>query len=305
MPGALRRLALLCCCLLRRVVLLDCERSRFCLPSLPDSSHLPSPRCLACRPGHPAREQQLGKPRGGAADAAAPADDADGADAPGTGSSGGSVSDLTFGPLNTLAWEDKVCWYGADAGESEHETDEEPAATEPDWGQPDAADGGYGDQQLADGQATWGQVEQQQPEQQQFAQADIAAMFQQQPVEQQALGVAQFGGGLPLVFNPPAAGPGASAALPMLSMVQQQHQLQHQPGQLGFSDEMPGLTSAAAAETAARAAADSDDEEFMALPRAPLLRLELQRLMPAGGEDGSERALRPAPDMLPGGSRRE
>jgi hypothetical protein len=67
-------------------------------------------------------------------------------------------------------------------------------------------------------------------------------------------------------------------------------------------EELPGLTSVTAAEAEARAAAESDEEEFWALPTAPLLRLELQPLANGGhmGEPEARRPLPQAPDMLPG-----
>ena len=71
-------------------------------------------------------------------------------------------------------------------------------------------------------------------------------------------------------------------------------QVEQQPG---GGEELPGLTSMAAAEAEARAAAESDEEEYWALPTAPLLRLEYQQQL---ADEEGRRPLRPAPDMLAG-----
>lgn len=167
----------------------------------------------------------------------------------------------------------------------------------------------------------WGQqqqLDQAQQETQPALHADIAAMFAQQTAQppqlaqqNQALAATHFENGLPMVFMP--TGPDAAPLL------QQQQQPTSEWGQRqagvaawpqsgaqaagmgpSFAEppaELPGLTSTSAEEMAARAAAESDEEEYLTLPTAPLLRLELLSL--AAGDDGRKR-LQPAPDMLPG-----
>lgn len=273
---------------------------------------------LACRggqapqqlPGAPA-EPAAGEHEDAAAGAAAAAGDSD-ASLP---------ADTTFAPVNTLPWEERICWEGArqqpagGGGESEHETDDEgsgPAQPAPlreqqvQWAHP-AADGA--DQQLGeDGESDGDGAEQQQQWDQAgqegyAAPADIAAVFGAAPASQQQQGSMQFenglpvvlgggGGGLPLVQPQGGAGAGAGAGVPAWQ----------QP----LGGELPGLTSVTAAEMEARAAAESDEEEYWSLPSAPLLRLEQlyayqrRQAAEAGGDGGERRPLLPAPDMLPG-----
>ena len=258
----------------------------------------------------------------------------------GAASGAAGFADSLFLPVNTLAWEERICWQGAVkpgdgggvAGESQHGTDDEEAAMA------GMAAEGAGEGTVAAEQ--WDQRQQQQGQPQYGGQDDIAAMFQQQQQqhqleqqqllhqreldqqEQQRMAATQFGDGLPVVFMPAAAaGANGGASLPMVQHQQhEQLQSQHglgawqppqQPGAgatsaAGFAaaatEELPGLSSVTAAEAEARAAAESDEEEFWALPTAPLLRLELQSLANGGhmGEPEARRPLPQAPDMLPG-----
>lgn len=156
-----------------------------------------------------------------------------------------------------------------------------------------------------------------------MAQPDIAAMFAQQPpvAQQPGLGGMPFENGLPMNGVPlmPGGTDPAAALQP-----QSGHWVQQQPTLGGWPEqqlgqqfgafvaapmpaadlpaELPGLSGASAAELEARAAAESDEEDYFTLPTAPLLRLELLALSAKEGEDDAQelRRLPAAPDMLPG-----
>lgn len=264
-----------------------------------------------------------------------------------------SLLATAFAPVNTLTWEDRVCWQGAPTGaESEHETDDEqeaagtaaaaprlPAEGEAAWGQAEqqqVADGAAGlqqqafgepQQQLGSDEHQWNQPPLDVQQQEHVAQPDIAAMFAQHPpaAQQTLLGGMSFENGLPMNGDPFVPGGTAAAAGPMQPQSGQwgQHQpdMSAWPGQqtgqpfgafpaaslpAAIADhqppELPGLSGASAAELEARAAAESDEEDYFALPTAPLLRLELLTLSASGGEDGQHgfKRLQAAPDMLPG-----
>ena len=137
------------------------------------------------------------------------------------------------------------------------------------------------------------------------APAAVASAFQEQ-AQQAQQAATQFQNGLPVVFMPPEAGvaAGGASTLPMTEQQQQQWGAAPAAAVAGVAAEqggtlLPGLTSMSAAEAEARAAAESDEEEYWALPTAPLLRLEFQQLALAGSE-GQRQPLLPAPDMLPG-----
>lgn len=182
-------------------------------------------------------------------------------------------------------------------------------------------------QQPLGGEPQWSQQHAQPPpaaqEQAPMAQPDIAAMFAQQPpvAQQPGLGGMPFENGLPMNGVPlmPGGTDPAAALQP-----QSGHWVQQQPTLGGWPEqqlgqqfgafvaapmpaadlpaELPGLSGASAAELEARAAAESDEEDYFTLPTAPLLRLELLALSAKEGEDDAQelRRLPAAPDMLPG-----
>ena len=269
----------------------------------------------------PCRGGQAPQAAGAPAEPAAAEDEVGAGAAPGD-SDASLAADTTFAPVNTLAWEERIMWEGAPRGaESEHETDDEgagpaqaapAAAQQQQWAQPGdgAADQAMGEAGGYDA-GQWGQPAGGEAQQDGYAaQADIAALFdqqqaapmgvaQQQQPQQQQQQQQQFDNGLPMVLG------GGGAALPM---VQPQGGAAAAPlaWQPALGGELPGLTSVTAAEMEARAAAESDEEEFWSLPTAPLLRLEQlyqyqrQQAAAMGLEAADRRPLLPAPDMLPG-----
>lgn len=172
----------------------------------------------------------------------------------------------TFYPVNTVAWEDNICWLGCAA----------PPASGPDFaGQQQGAQSEHSqgeagsltlqqEQQHVDGWPATAELPAAPP-------ADIAAMFQQQDPQQVA------------------AMQVSSAADVAVNGVHGQLAVASSSSELA-AGELPGLESMTAAETLARTAAESDEEETLALPVGPLLRLE-QLLAMAGAEGVDRREL--------------
>lgn len=171
-----------------------------------------------------------------------------------------------FYPVNTVAWEDQICWRGNAAP---------PATTS-------AGPDGAGLQHGAPPEEPPGEL-------------GLPPAQQVQLQEQQQL---QHGGGWPAA----SAGELPAAQLADIAAMFQQHDPQQQLAANGMhaqltgmssggapeADELPGLESMTAAESLARAAAESDEEETLALPIGPLLRLE--RLAAAAGAEGLDRS---------------
>ena len=295
--------------------------------------YLPSPtlelRCRAAGP-RPALRQHAAAPA-----AAAAAGQDEGAAAAGD-SDAGAAADTTFVPVNMLPWELRVRWVGRAerdaAAESEHETDDdEPAAgaaadqaaggqapaagmdgqpaaeAEQQWGQfgggADGAAAAFGQQQeqlgVAPARDDSSFVEQGGVPVDQLPLADVIARFgAQQHAQQEAAQQQQWA--QPAAAAQPWGAPQQPAAAAWQQPAAAEPPVQHLAAPLLGADpveDLPGLTSITAAQAEARAAAESDEEEYWALATAPLLRLEFQP-QPTGEDE--RRPMLPAPDMLPG-----